>query len=193
MIEEWTDPYDRLLASAIFGTDRVEDAERLIRAWASTKGFGDGRVKSVELSVGAGVTLQLATDKIFLKVWSGDADPKALSAQLQVKVDLAAGGFPAPRVLTDLSRLGPGWATAMEYKRDGAPTDVRMPGVRRAMEVGLLQFVRSSEPYRDVEGLLHRLLGVWPRPHSPLFDFAATTQGAGWIDNLALEFAELNP
>jgi hypothetical protein len=134
MIEEWTDPYDRLLASAIFGTDRVEDAERLIRAWASTKGFGDGRVKSVELSVGAGVTLQLATD-----------------------IDLAAGGFPAPRVLTDLSRLGPGWATAMEYKRDGAPTDVRMPGVRRAMAAGLLQFVRSSEPYRDVEGLPHRL------------------------------------
>jgi hypothetical protein len=185
MIEEWTDPGDRLLAAAIFGTDRVEDAEGLIRRWANINGLGDGRVKSVELSVGAGVTLQLATDKIFVKVWSGDADPKALSAQVKVQAGLAAGGFPAPRVLTDLSRLGPGWATAMEYRRDGVPTDVRVPGVRRAMAAGLARFVRSSEPYRDVDGLPHRQLSVWPRPHSPLFDFAATTQGAEWIDTIA--------
>lgn len=185
MLEEWTDPYDRLLAGAIFGTDCAQDAERLIRAWASTNGFGDGRVDSVELSVGAGVTLQLAADKIFVKVWSGGADSRALSAQLKVQASLAAGGFPAPRVLTDLSRLGPGWAIAMEYKRDGVPTDVRVPGVRRAMAAGLARFMRSSEPYRGVDGLPHRLLSVWPRPHSPLFDFAATTQGAEWIDTIA--------
>jgi hypothetical protein len=187
MIEEWTDRYDGLLASAVFGTDSVDEAERMIRAWARTRGFGDGRVSSVELSVGAAVTLQLATDKVFVKVWSGEADPKALSAQLQVQAGLAACGFPAPRVLTDLSRLGPGWATVMEYKRDGVVTDVRVPGVRRAMAAGLSQFVRVSESCRDIEGLPHRLLPdrIWPRPHNALFDFEATTRGAEWIDDIA--------
>jgi len=159
----------------------------MIRAWARTRGFGDGRVNSVELSVGAAVTLQLATDEVFVKVWSGEADPKALSAQLQVQAGLAACGFPAPRVLTELSPLGPGWAAAMEYKRDGVATDVRVPGVRRAMAAGLLQFVRLSESYRDIEGLPHRLLPerIWPRPHNALFDFEATAQGAEWIDDIA--------
>ena len=187
MIEEWTDRYDRLLASSVFGTDRADEAERMIRSWARTRGFGDGRVSSVELSVGAAVTLQLATGKVFVKVWPGEADPKALSAQLQVQAGLAARGFPAPRVLTQLARLGPGWAAAMEYKRDGVATDVRVPGVRRAMAAGLSQFVTVSESYRDIEGLPHRLLpdGVWPRPHNVLFDFEATAQGAEWIDNIA--------
>ena len=188
MIDEWTDRSDKLLAVAIFGTDSVAEAERMIRAWARTRSFGDGRVSSVELSVGAAVTLQLATDKVFVKVWPGDVDPKALSAQLQVQAGLAGRGFPAPQVLTDLSRLGPGWASAMEYKRDGVATDVRMPGVRRAMAAGLAQFVRMSESHQDVEGLPRRPLpdrSVWPRPHNALFDFEATAQGAEWIDDIA--------
>jgi hypothetical protein len=170
MIEEWTDRYDRLLASSVFGTDRADEAERMIRAWARARGFGDGRVSAVELSVGAAVTLQLATDEVFVKVWPGEADPKALSAQLQVQAGLAACGFPAPRVLTELSPLGPGWAAAMEYRRDGVATDVRVPGVRRAMAAGLSRFVRLSEPCRDIEGLPHRLLPerIWPRPHNVL-------------------------
>ena len=188
MIDDWTDRSDKLLAVAIFGTDSVAEAERMIRAWARTRSFGDGRVSSVELGVGAAVTLQLATDKVFVKVWPGDVDPKALSAQLQVQAGLAGRGFPAPQVLTDLSRLGPGWASAMEYKRDGVATDVRMPGVRRAMAAGLAQFVRMSESHQDVEGLPRRPLpdrSVWPRPHNALFDFEATAQGAEWIDDIA--------
>jgi hypothetical protein len=76
----------------------------------------------------------------------------------------------------------------MEYKRDGVATDVRVPGVRRAMASGLLQFVRMSESYRDIEGLPRRVLpdpSVWPRPHNVLFDFEATAQGAEWIGDIA--------
>ena len=101
MIEEWTDPSDRLLARAVFGTDRADEAERIILAWARTKGFGDGQVSSVEISVGAAVTLQLVADKVFVKVWPGGADPKALSAQLQVQAGFAARGFSAPRNSTE--------------------------------------------------------------------------------------------
>jgi Phosphotransferase enzyme family len=185
MIQEWTDPYDRLLAGAIFGTDRATEVDGMIRDWAQTRGFGHGQIDSVELSVGAGVTLQLATEKLFVKVWPGDADSKALSAQLQVQGRLAANGFPAPRVLTELSRLGPGWAIAMAYSRGGVATDVRVPGVRRMMAAGLSHFLRASESCRDVPHLPHRMPSVWPRPHNVLFDFEATATGAEWIDDMA--------
>src|ERR1700739_3402233 len=110
MIKEWTDRYDMLLASSIFGTEKADEAEQMIRTWARTSGLGDGRVRKVELSVGAAVTLQLATNEVFVKVWSGEADPKELSAQLQAQARLAAYGFPAPRVITEVWPLGPGWA-----------------------------------------------------------------------------------
>jgi hypothetical protein len=32
--------------------------------------------------------------------------------------------------------------------------------------------------------------GLWPEPHSPIFDFAATAAGAGWIDELATRARE---
>ena len=185
MIEEWTDPYDRLLAGAIFGTDRATEVERMIQDWAQTRGFGHSQIDSIELSVGAGVTLQLARKRIFVKVWPGDANSKALSAQLQVQASLAASGFPAPRVLTELCRLGPGWAIAMVYSRPGVATDVRIPGVRRMMAAGLSYFLRASESCRDVHNLPCRVLSVWPRPHNALFDFEATAEGAEWIDDIA--------
>ena len=64
MIKEWTDRSDKFLAISVFGTDSVAEAERMIRAWARARGFGDGRVNSLELSVGAAVTLQLATGNL---------------------------------------------------------------------------------------------------------------------------------
>jgi hypothetical protein len=109
MIEEWTDRYDRLLASSVFGTDRADEAERMIRAWARARGFGDGRVSSVELSVGAAVTLQLATDEVFVKVWPGEADPKALSAQFQVGQPLWSIGETALLQMSGCRACGARW------------------------------------------------------------------------------------
>lgn len=33
------------------------------------------------------------------------------------------------------------WAIGMEYNRSGAPTDMRVPGVREVMAIGLARFV----------------------------------------------------
>src|SRR5215831_11488090 len=88
MIDEWTDRSDRLLAVAIFGTDSAAEAERMIQAWARTRGFGDGRVSSVELSVGAAVTLQLATDKVFVKC--GPVTPTQRRCQRNYKCRLVS-------------------------------------------------------------------------------------------------------
>jgi hypothetical protein len=54
---------------------------------------------------------------------------------------------------------------------------------------GLARFVALAAPQLDemrrAEHPLHRLVdGLYPVPHSPRFDFAATAAGAGWIDAL---------
>jgi hypothetical protein len=108
---------------------------------------------------------------------------------MKVQGIMAANGFPAPAILTELSALGRGWAVGMEYNRSGVPTDVRVPGVRRAMAVGLARFVAQVEVFRGVGSLPQRLLpperAIWPEPHNALFDFEATERGAEWIDELA--------
>ena len=190
MFEGWTDPEDRLLARSVFGTDDPETARGMILDWVVGQGFGRARVTAVELSVGAGMTVTLADrSRIFVKAWPGTADARSLAAQMEVQAAMAARGFPAPAVLTKLSALGPGWAVGMEYDRAGAPTDVRIPGVRRAMAAGLARFMAEAEACRGVDSLPRKPLppegAIWPKPHNVLFDLKATAQGAGWIDEVA--------
>jgi hypothetical protein len=74
----------------------------------------------------------------------------------------------------------------MAYKMDGEPTDTRIAGVRRRMARGLAQFIAEADHSRDVAGLPRRQLpiegSIWPAPHNALLDFAATGDGAEWID-----------
>src|SRR5919206_3684706 len=190
MIESWTDPADRLLARSVFGTDDLGTARGMILDWVARRGFGRARVTAVELSVGAVATVALADgSRIVVKVWPGAADARSLAAQMEVQAAMAARGFPAPAVLTELSALGPGRAVGMAYGRAGVPTDARVPGVRRAMAAGLARFVAEAEACRAVDGLPRWPLppegALWPEPHNALFDFGATAQGAGWIDEAA--------
>jgi hypothetical protein len=190
-IKCWTDPEDRLLARSIFATDDVDVAEDLIVKWAAEQGFVPASVSNIELSVGAAVTVTLSgsNEKIFVKVWPATVDALCLAAQMQLQAAMAARGFPAPRILTKISALGSGWAVGMGYQRAGVATDVRVPGVRQAMAVGLARFVAEAEPCRSIENLPRRLLPpdgtIWPPPHNALFDFEATARGAEWIDEIA--------
>jgi hypothetical protein len=190
MDDPWEDAADTLLARSIFGTDDSRIAERMILDWVLRNGLGTARLQSIELSVGAGVTVELEDrSKIFLKVWPGCTDAVALSGQLRVQAIMAARGFPAPAVLTRLSPLGAGQAVAMSYNRDGVPTDARIPGVRRRMAEGLRRLVIEAEMCRSIPGLPRRDLPredmIWPKPHNVLFDFAATSRGTEWIDEIA--------
>src|SRR4051794_35162965 len=190
MTGSWTDAGDRLLARSVFGTDDWETARDMVLDWAAGQCFDPTAVNAVELSVGAVATVALADgSRIVVKVWPGGTDPRALAAQMAVQVTMGARGFPAPAVLTSVSALGPGWAVGMAYDRAGVPTDARVPGVRRAMAVGLARFVAEAEACRDVDGLPRRPLppegATWPRPHNALFDFEATKRGAEWIGEVA--------
>ena len=192
MADHWQDTEDAHLARAIFGDADRPAVEAMILDWAAGQGFGGPRLASIEISVGAAATLDLADDsKIVVKIWPGDTDALALSAQLKVQAAMAAKGFPAPAVLSSLSPLGPGHAAAMRHERGGEPTDARIPAVRRHMAEGLARLLREADACRDIEGLPRRELPpegmIWPKPHNSLFDFAKTHEGAEWIDDIGLE------
>lgn len=188
----WADPDDRLLARSIFGTDDRERVCRMIEDWAARQGFSRGRVTAIELSVGAAVTIA-TNDRatMFVKVWPNMVDVRSLAAQMMVQRTMGARGFPAPAVLTGPVALGPGWAVGMAYDRSGVPTDATHPAIRRAMASGLARFVRDADCFRSLDGLPRRSLpdqdAIWPAPHSALFNFRATRNGAEWIDGIATD------
>jgi hypothetical protein len=120
----WTDAGDRQLARSIFGTDEWDVVAAMIADWTVMQGFEPAHVRSIELSVGAGLTIDLpGRSPIFVKAWQKGTDRQGLSAQLAVQRAMAADGYPAPAVLTGLSALGPAMAVAMSYNRDGEPTE----------------------------------------------------------------------
>ena len=188
----WTDTGDRQLARSIFGTDEWPIVATMIANWMVKQGFEPGHIRSIELSVGAGVTIDLSgRSPIFVKAWPKGTDRQGLFAQLAVQRAMAAGGYPAPAVLTDLSALGPAVAVAMSFNRDGEPTDARIHVVCQHMARGLARFITRANGLRDTPGLPRRQLpdgeAVWPPPHNALFDFEATREGAEWIDRVAMD------
>jgi hypothetical protein len=191
-LADWADDDERLLARHIFGTADRGVALSLTGAWVRAHGFGVARTIDIEISIGAAVGVGLADGTaLFVKVWPGTVDGQALGAQIAVQRHAHALGLPAPAVRSGPLPLGPGRGVAMAHDRSGVATDTTRPGVRRAMARGLARLIAALDGCRDIAGLPCRTLppadAIWPAPHNALFDFAATTRGAGWIDAIAAE------
>jgi hypothetical protein len=112
-----------------------------------------------------------------------------ITAVSGVQAALAASGYPAPRPLTGPVSVGGGHVTAEVMVERSGGVDGHDPGVRAALAGGLAKFVVLGRPHRDrlarVAHPLHVPDGeLYPTPHSPRFDFAATAPGAEWIDGL---------
>jgi Ser/Thr protein kinase RdoA (MazF antagonist) len=139
-----------------------------------------GSVHGVELTDGRAVVV---------KGHRPDAALDHLTAALEVQRTLAAAGFPAPAPLAGPTALGPGHLTAELLLPQHRPPDSHAPEVGAMLAAGLARFValaaREPGTLRRVEHPLHRIVdGLYPVPHSPRFDFAATGSGAEWIDDL---------
>jgi hypothetical protein len=59
----WTGADDRQLGRNIFGTDERDVVAAMIINWTIMRSFGLGRIRSIELSVGAEVTIDLPTSR----------------------------------------------------------------------------------------------------------------------------------
>jgi hypothetical protein len=140
------------------------------------------------VSVGcvAGLTLADGTDvvvKAHQPRWTAGHLRRAVTAQAAC----ADAGLAAPRPLAGPLPCGNGLATVEAYlpdPGDAAPTaemlEVSAAGLAAVIDVtGRLDLPEVAQPLDRPPGQLY------PQPHSPLFDFAATHAGAEWIDDLA--------
>jgi len=126
--------------------------------------------------------------RVVLKAYQPRWTIPFLEAVRRVQRHVHARGFPCPEPVGDI--------VTVEGTRFVAECELFDPGVRSfdrdALEVsaaGLAEVVGLCRDV-DVAGLaLHPLRdpseGLFPEPHSPIFDFAATAAGAEWIDELA--------
>jgi hypothetical protein len=117
--------------------------------------------------------------------WMSDA--AHLAAVVSVQKRLLAAGFPCPRPLLGPVPLGRGLATVEELLQQGEELDAREPRLRGAMASCLHRLVTlaGSPPTGMRPGFFQAHSGLYPRPHHRRYDFAATGEGAEWIDRRA--------
>lgn len=160
------------------------------------------RVLFCEISVGAAFGLLLRDGRrAFLKANPPARRPDFLRAVHRTQGHLARCGFPCPRPLVGPEPLFLGHAMIDEYVDAGSFRDAHNPVVRREMARALSRQVSLCYGLSGVEALAGGGMrwpegpeaALWPEPHNVLFDFGATAEGAGWIDEIALAARRARP
>lgn len=186
----WDDP---LVCRAVFGSTDPE----AIAAWigaATTDGLGT-RIASARfyrVSVGCVAGLDLEDGRaVVMKAQRSGRSADYFEACCAVRRHLASAGFPCPRPIGVPCRRGEAWVTFEELVEAGEPADAHDPKIRLALASSLARMVEIARPLAPGSPLGRAWFTaipderVWPRPHSPLFDFEATSAGAEWIDAIA--------
>ncbi|MCZ7681644.1 MAG: phosphotransferase [Sandaracinaceae bacterium] len=193
-IDEHIAAYDSAdVERAVFDT---EDAEAVASALAAfVRAELDAAIDDCVFyrsSVGAVAGLALDDGRrVVVKVHQSHVRAERLEAVQAVMKTLAAAAFPCPLPLLGPRELARGRATVEALVDRGVVRDGHEPPVRRELARRLAELVATLEPRPE-----HAPLGpswfsglprdrLWPRPHSPLYDFDATRAGAEPIDALA--------
>ncbi len=177
------------------GHEPVRDADRdtsvavaaadAILALASSFGH-PAAVALVRVSSGVVVALDLERDRepgrrVVVKVHRRHTGPRLVGV-LRAQRRLAECGLPVATSLVDAPMaIGAGWATVETWHAVGESVDVRPPKLRRALATALRTVIESLDPAQFAD-LRPQWTGAYPPPHSPIFNFAATSSDAGWID-----------
>jgi Phosphotransferase enzyme family len=119
-----------------------------------------------------------------------------LSAIVAVQRHAVAGGLAAAEPIAGPAPMGLGLAVAERAldvgrrpnlldRRDRAAAARGWVALSESLD-GAQSVIASTSADADAERVVG---GLYPVPHSPLFDFDATSDGAAWIDDLATEAA----
>jgi hypothetical protein len=140
-----------------------------------------GSVTGVMLSDGS---------RVVIKAHQPDREVALLAEIARIQSYLAVRRLFAAEVVAGPLPLGQGHAIVESYIDLGTTADAHRPEIRRALARGLRAIVTTCEPLVATTYLGPALLGspragLWPTPHSRLFDFDATAAGAEWIDDIA--------
>jgi hypothetical protein len=186
----WDDP---VVCREVFGTTDAEAIARVLDdACRTALGVRVVGARFYRVSVGcvAGLELEDRTTAV-VKVNRGDRPMAFHEASSAVRAHLAGAGFPCPLPLAPPLRVGTAVATFERLLEAGEPGDAHDPTVRGAVAASLAELVGLARGFAAVDALRPAWFTaipaerLWPRPHSPLFDFDATAAGAAWIDDLA--------
>jgi hypothetical protein len=141
-------------------------------------------------SSGCVIGLHLADGRtVVMKAYQPRWEATFLLGVQRTQRALAQRGYPCAMPLAGPSSIGHGQATVESHLPDpgqSGPVDPRFLEVSANALADLVNTVRDISPdglelhpLRDVPGQLY------PTPHSPIFDFDTTSEGAEWIDDLA--------
>lgn len=178
----------------MFGTEDPEAIGELVQDWCRrVLGAGIALPLFYVASVGSVIGAELEDGrrvvvKVHQRRWSHDF----LAAVSRVQLRLAGSGFPCPRPILGPEELGPARATVEELVPDPGGRLFSGDEEMAISATGLADQVRLcrdlSEPVLGDEHPMRTAgSGLYPEPHSPIFDFSLRADEAGWIDELARE------
>jgi Ser/Thr protein kinase RdoA (MazF antagonist) len=182
------------LERAVFGTDDPDALAAAVDRWCRAHlGAAIARYRFFDSSSGSVHGVQLDDGReVVVKVHRPGLGRAYLDALYDVQATLVANGCAGPRPLVAPVPAPPGHIVAEEMLGPFVKPDAHDPAVRRTLAAGLADFVRlgrAAFPELDPR-LVHPMTvsddALYPEPHSPRFDFEATSAGAEWIDELAL-------
>lgn len=186
---------DSVVDRAVFGTTDPPEIAALLEHFCEAElGARVAGARFYRVSAGCVAGLDLDDGRaVVLKAQQGGRREEYLAACVEYRTMLAGEGFPCPRPIGGPRRVGPAWILAEELTEAGTPGDAHAPPIRRAITGALARLERLSERFPAPErfgrawytGLPEGR--VFPRPHSPAFDFDSTRDGAEWIERLAAE------
>jgi hypothetical protein len=186
---------DSVVDRAVFGTTDAAEIAALLGAFCERElGSKVAGARFYRVSVACVAGLDLEDGRaVVLKAQRGDRREEYLAACAEFRTMLADEGFPCPRPITGPRRAGPAWVTAEALSEAGAHADAHDPRVRRAIAGALARIEEISRRFPAPERFGRAWFAglpegrIFPRPHSPFFDFEATRAGAEWIEGIAAE------
>jgi hypothetical protein len=188
---EW-EPSPPFVELAVFGTDNATViAETLNSFCLQVLGARVRRGLFHQSSIGSVTGILLEDGRaVVIKAHQPERSRVLLAEIVRIQSYLAENGVFAPRILAGPTALGQGFAVVEQFCNAGAIADAHEANVRRALARGLSTVVTACDRFVPCTSLEPGLLAsardtLWPKPHSKLFDFAATSGGAEWIDELA--------
>ncbi len=175
---------------AVFGTTDPDAMSSMITSASAEMGFEVSAGEFFHASSGCVVGLQLTDGRIVvLKAYQSQWEEPFLRGVQSSQRTASAASFPCPSPLAGPTSLGHGWALLESYLPDPGRSATTAPGAMKASSAGLVSLIEclqqapqlglDKHPFRMEDGALY------PTPHSPIFDFAGTTDGAEWIDEWA--------
>jgi hypothetical protein len=179
---------------SVFGTGDPAEIAAAIDAFCR-RSLGRGATEGLFYRSSVGCVIGLVLDdgeRVVLKAYQARWSKAFLDAVGLVQGHLAAAGFCCATPLRAAEAL-PERANLViteSWLADPGMEAAAGPRAQQISAVGLARQIDLCRPLGAVAGLQPHpqeqpTSGLYPEPHSPLFDFRATGEGAEWIDAIA--------